>query len=115
MKPKYTDFFTDVPNYIEGCKVVHFKKSVYDIYIGRPSKWGNPFSHIKDGKTSAKFIVSSRQEAIDAYKEWITNGDGKHLLNNLCELKDKTLGCWCHPKPCHGDVLSELVISYCKN
>lgn len=26
-------------------KVVHFKKEPFDIYIGRPSVWGNPFSH----------------------------------------------------------------------
>lgn len=28
-------------------KVVHCKKEPYDVYIGRPSKWGNPFTHIK--------------------------------------------------------------------
>jgi Domain of unknown function (DUF4326) len=30
------------------------------------------------------------------------------LLNQLHELKDKTLGCWCKPEKCHGDVLVEL-------
>lgn len=29
-------------------KIVHCKKDKYDIYIGRPSIWGNPFSH-KEG------------------------------------------------------------------
>ena len=24
--------------------VVHSKRSAYDVYIGRPSKWGNPFA-----------------------------------------------------------------------
>ena len=24
------------------------------------------------------------------------------------ELRGKTLGCWCAPKPCHGDVLLEI-------
>lgn len=91
------------------CKVVHFKKHDHDIYVGRPSKWGNPFSHIQDGNTLAKNIVNSRTEAINAYREWITNGDGKYLLNDLHELKGKTLGCWCKPKSCHGDVLAELV------
>lgn len=86
--------------------VVHCKKEPFDLYIGRPSKWGNPFSH-KDG-TLAKYKVQTREEAIDAYEKWITEGDGKHLMNDLHELKDIVLGCWCHPLPCHGDVLAKL-------
>jgi hypothetical protein len=96
------------------CKVVHFRKSSYDVFIGRPSKWGCPFTYIKDRNTRAEFLVNSRKEAIEAYKQWITNGEGKHLLNDLYELKGKTLGCWCKDengkgKSCHGDVLVELV------
>jgi len=90
-------------------KVVHCKKAPYDVYIGRPSKWGNPFSH-KVG-TKAKFLVTTREEAINAYHKWITEGEGKYLLKDLHELKGKTLGCWCAPLPCHGNVLSELANS----
>ena len=96
-----------------SCSVVHCKKAPYDVYIGRPSKWGNPFTHLKDGKTLAKHIVGSRDEAVEAYREWITNGEGKHLMKDLPELKNKVLGCWCHPQSCHGDVLSELVAKHC--
>jgi hypothetical protein len=86
-------------------RVVHCKREPYDVYIGRPSKWGNPFSH--KGGTIAKFKVSSREESIQSYKEWIlTQG---HLLNDLHELKGKVLGCWCKPQACHGDVLIELI------
>ena len=88
-------------------KVVHCKKDDYDVYIGRGSKWGNPFTH-KDG-TTALYKVESRKKAIDAYREWITNGEGQHLLDDLDELKGKILGCWCKPKSCHGDVLVELI------
>ena len=98
-------------------KVVHLKSEECDIVISRPSKWGNPFTHIKDKKTLAKFICSSRKEAMDKYREWIENGDGKSLLNDLYELKDKNLGCWCksekNNKHCHGDVLIELITKYC--
>ena len=89
-------------------KVVHCKKSKYDIYIGRPSKWGNPFTHIADKTTLAKYLVSTRSESIEKYKEWIISGDGNHLLNDLHELKGKILGCWCKPNNCHGDILAEL-------
>ena len=88
-------------------KVVHCKKESYDVYIGRPSKWGNPFSHLEDSKQS-KFKVGSRKEAIESFKEWITKGEGQYLLEDLHELKGKTLGCWCKPKSCHGDILLEL-------
>ncbi len=87
-------------------KVVHCKQEPFDVYIGRPSKWGNPFSH-KEG-TTAKFKTGSRNEAIQQYRSWILNGDGKHLLNDLHELKNKVLGCWCSPLPCHGQILIEL-------
>jgi len=93
-------------------RVVHCKKEPHDIYIGRPSKWGNPFTHIADKKTLAKYIVNNRDEAINAYEEWITEGDGRHLLADLHELKDKTLGCWCKPKRCHGDILVKLIEKY---
>lgn len=85
-------------------QVVHCKKAPYDVYIGRPSKWGNPFSH-KPG-TRARFVVASREAAIAAYREWILGQPD--LLAALPELKGKRLGCWCHPLPCHGDVLAEL-------
>jgi len=86
-------------------KVVHCKKEPYDVYIGRGSKWGNPFTH-KTG-TQAKWIVGSREEAIRAYEVWIKKQP--ELMNSLHELKDKVLGCWCKPLLCHGDVLIKLV------
>ncbi len=78
-------------------KVVHCKKEKYDIYIGRPSKWGNPFRIGRDG---------TREQVIEKYRQWIK--EQPELLAALPELKDKTLGCWCKPKACHGDVLAEL-------
>lgn len=81
-----------------------YHKVPYDIYIGRGSKWGNPFSHMEN--TKAQFKVATREEAIEKYREWIM--EQPDLLGSLDELKGKALGCFCHPKPCHGDVLAEL-------
>lgn len=91
----------------ELCTVVNCHKEPYDIYIGRPSKWGNPFTHIKDG-TLGKYVVSSRKESIEKFREWITVGEGNYLLKDIHELKGKKLGCFCKPKSCHGDILAEL-------
>jgi hypothetical protein len=87
--------------------IVHCKKESYDVYIGRPSKWGNPFTQIKEKNTKAEFIVSTRKKSIEKYREWILSQP--ELLNDLYELDDKILGCWCFPKSCHGDILIELI------
>jgi hypothetical protein len=85
-------------------RVVHCKKESYDVYIGRPSKFGNPYSHLPG--TLAEFRVATRTEAIAMYEIWIK--DQVNLLAALPELKGKVLGCWCAPLPCHGDVLARL-------
>ena len=82
-------------------KVVHCRKSAYDIYIGRGSKWGNPYRIGKDG---------SRQEVISKFETYARNNE--YLLSCLCERNDKILGCWCKPDDCHGDVLVKLVEEY---
>jgi hypothetical protein len=91
--------------------VVHCKVESYDVYIGRGSKWGNPFSHIAG--TQARWLVPSRAEAIRRYALWIK--EQSHLMSSLHELKGKVLGCWCKPLACHGDVLVELVKEHCKS
>ncbi len=86
-------------------RVVHFKKEPYDVYIGRPSPWGNPFSH-KDG-TLAEFKVFSRTEAILRYEKWL-RAQPELVARVKRELKGKILGCWCAPLQCHGDVLAKI-------
>lgn len=84
--------------------VVHCKRQPFDIYIGRPSPLGNPFSP-KDG-TKAKYKVSSREEAVEKYEEYLLSNI--KLLSYLRDLKGKILGCFCSPLKCHGDVLAKL-------
>ena len=114
----FFDAFKPQPKYKHTTKVVHFRKEDYDVFIGRPSKWGCPFTIIKDRSTRAEYVVGSRKELFVKYEDWLENGDGKHLLNDLHELKDKRLGCWCKDlggkgKKCHGDVLVKLITKYC--
>lgn len=90
---------------IQTTVVNKYHRIPYDIYIGRGSKWGNPFSHMEN--TKAQFKVETREEAIEKYREWILTQDD--LLNSLHELKGKVLCCYCKPKSCHGDVLIELI------
>jgi len=67
------------------------------IYIGRPSKWGNPFVIGRDG---------DRCDVVRKYEAWVQTQPA--LMTALPELKGKDLRCWCAPLPCHGDVLLRL-------
>lgn len=84
--------------------VVNRYKEPFQVDIGRNSKWGNPWSH--ESKSRAKFIVATREEAIDNYRHWILGQP--ELIAALEEIKGKVLGCFCIPKACHGEVLAEL-------
>lgn len=76
------------------------------VYIGRNnaaynlphSPWANPYP-IK--------AESERVNAIRQYREYIIPLASSAL--NIETLRGKTLVCWCSPKPCHGDVLLELL------
>ncbi len=71
------------------------------VYIGRPRRWGNPFSIGKDG---------NREEVIQKYRLWL---DEKPELKERMrrDLKDKDLVCFCYPQACHGDVILEVANS----
>ena len=68
------------------------------VYIGRPSKWGNPYAIGKDG---------SRAEVIAKYRAYLRQNP--ELITEVKrELAGKDLICFCSPLPCHGDVLIEV-------
>jgi|LakMenEpi03Aug12_release.lakeMendotaPanAssembly.Ray.scaffolds.fasta_scaffold916329_2 hypothetical protein len=97
-------------------RVVHFKKEPYDIYIGRlPNGGFNKWSYPKELRE--KFPDGTpRKVIIDAYEEYLLSNED--LMNSLCELKDKVLGCWCKDKngkgnSCHGDILVKWVKKKC--
>lgn len=86
-------------------RVVNANIDVYDVYVARPSKWGNPYSH--EVGTLAKYRVRTRKESIAKYRDWLFQQP--ELLAVLKEeLQGKRLGCWCKPKSCHADILAQL-------
>ncbi len=85
--------------------VVHCKKEPFDVYIGRPGPWGNPFSD--KPKSIAEVKVETREEAIACYEEMVRQ-DPQMIERIKKELKGKVLGCWCAPKACHGEVLARI-------
>lgn len=77
---------------------INTRRAPYDVYIGRGSIWGNPYVIGESG---------TRVEVIQKYEAYVRNRPD--LLERLPELEGKTLGCFCYPKQCHGDVLVKLV------
>jgi hypothetical protein len=100
--------------------VVHLKRSKEhgviqdcDVYIGRrinyggwvleESPWANPFKLPQKPKPTPEQV----QAVLDKYEAYVRAKP--KLMARLGELQGKRLGCWCKPKPCHGDVLVKLV------
>lgn len=83
-------------------EVVNLRTEPHDVYIGRPSRWGNPFP-LKSSET--------RGATIERYRQWLWTEiqAGRVTVRELIELDGKVLGCFCKPAPCHGDVLVAAV------
>ncbi len=79
-------------------RVVHCKRARFDVYIGRPGPWGNPFILGKDGY---------REEVIAKFASFLASRPDLVARARL-ELAGRVLGCWCAPLACHGDVLARV-------
>lgn len=85
--------------------------------IHRPFIFSNPFTHIKDKKTKAKYVVGSREEAIDIYNDYFdamveTSPKFKEEWDKLYDAYNKFdeiyIGCYCgQNESCHGDIIIE--------
>jgi hypothetical protein len=77
------------------------------IYVGRPTKWGNPYK-LSDGITLS--------DSIKLYEIWITaNITILPSKYNISELTGHNLSCFCpivdknnKYMPCHADILLKL-------
>lgn len=74
----------------------------YIILIDRRSIFGNPFIVGKNG---------TREEVIEKYRKYfyIRLKYDWGFKERVATLKGGTLGCWCTPLPCHGDVIIEYL------
>lgn len=88
-------------------RVVHCKREPYDVYIGRTrhrnGAFGNPFVLRIDTEKNRRDVIG----LFKLYARERISSDPEFRLR-VKELHGKVLGCWCAPKPCHGDVLLEL-------
>jgi hypothetical protein len=73
--------------------------------IDRTTEFGNKFKLKKDGGDY------TRKESVEEYRKWFKDkiSHDPEFRDAVEELRGETLGCWCKPKPCHGDVILEYL------
>jgi hypothetical protein len=82
--------------------VVNVKHTKCDVFIYRGTPFGNPFDYMQLGIT--------RTECIEMYRQWFYKKLNDPVFRDkVLTLKGKTLGCWCKPDACHGDVIVEYL------
>ena len=88
------------------------------VYVGRPTKWGNPWS-LYDEEIQDYPFNSRRLIIVRYFADWLMarafvgavnlSERRARIVRDLHELRGKNLACWCPPdKPCHADVLLRL-------
>ena len=74
------------------------------VYVGRGrgSRFGNRYVIGRDG---------DRDQVIELYRRWLWREirAGRITRDDLRALDGHDLVCWCHPKPCHAEVLRRAV------
>lgn len=94
-------------------RVVNIRKEAYDAYIGRAGHgmdgyFGNPF-RLEPGM--------ARGDTLDRYRKYFYHrlGTDEEFRKRIEELLGKTLGCFCKPNPCHGDIIKEYLDRMAEN
>ena len=99
--------------FIMPTKVVNIRREPYEEYIGRAGHgqdgyFGNPHSI---GYCRVCKKNHNRGQSIEAFREDFYNrvAMDKQFRRRVLELRGKTLGCFCKPLKCHGDVYVEWI------
>lgn len=96
------------------------KPTSKDIYIGRGSPLGNPYTHLDLETTRASFQTASREESINLFENYINekiNQKDQIICDELnriyLQAKENNvyLVCSCRPKSCHGNIIKKIIDS----
>jgi len=107
---------SDKPKRIQRKRTKGWRMPENTVYVGRGSKWGNPFRVSKDYPSLNPYICKTPQDAVWKFKNQIKLFELDHPkcvlkfnLTDLANLKGRDVACWCRlDQVCHGDVLLEL-------
>lgn len=107
---------TAYPVRVQRKRTKGWKMPPNTVYVGRPTKWGNPFTPEQywDAGYSGSVEVALGH-CVNAFRAMMTgrshwaHGSTAYPQISISELRGKNLACWCKSgDPCHADVLLEL-------
>ena len=93
------------PNRIQRQRTLGWRMPLGAVYVGRPTRWGNPYRVGYD-------FIETADEAVEIFRNMLKYGNPEDYPSEAeirLWLRGKNLVCWCAPdQPCHADVLLEL-------
>lgn len=108
----------DTPVRIQRLRTKGWKMPPNTVYVGRPTKWGNPFTIEAAKEAGYQF---PRRMAVLAFDDWLRGAPWacgclddhedkrREILRSISELRGKSLACFCPlDAPCHADVLLRI-------
>jgi hypothetical protein len=100
-----------MPTTVINKRSKQFVRNDNQIYIGRGSPFGNPFTHLPLSRTKAQFHVETEEESMIRYEAWLRERLAKEpgLRQKVLKLDGHELVCYCKPRPCHGDIIVKLI------
>lgn len=96
------------------------------VYVGRPTKWGNPFAVGDEALRRSRLggyeihNVTDAAHAVHLFRAWLDRWptdfvgvrEPLDINADMRQLSGLNLVCWCPlDQPCHADVLLELANS----
>lgn len=113
------------PTRIQRRRTAEWRMPENAVYVGRPSRWGNPFALgepcddslyrnalIGGVPLARRGVVEDRAHAVELFRFWLMAKVPFTEADVRRELAGKDLACWCPlDQPCHADVLLELANS----
>ena len=115
-----------MPSRVQRLRVKGWRMPPDTVYVGRPTKWGNPFLVSAAIEAGLKFKTENdaARFVVGAFRDWLVGPSWRRddlwqgpeserrrlvILDQLAHLRGKSLCCWCPlDRPCHADVLLEL-------
>ncbi|MBI5942898.1 MAG: DUF4326 domain-containing protein [Chloroflexi bacterium] len=107
-----------MPKRIQRLRTRGWRMPENTLYVGRPSKWGNP--NIVAEWMDNRDEYCAREKCRDLFEEMLeemirdgdcfpNKGNDETVEGWLAPLRGKDLACWCPlDQPCHADVLLRL-------
>ena len=112
-----------MPQRIQRKRTKGWRMPPNTVYVGRPTKWGNPFCVIDVLDAYCGNEREARADCVRSYREALLGSDRAYIelrsaVDAIRELRGKDLACWCplvdkdgNKVPCHADVLIEIANS----